>query len=68
VNTADLLGRARRLAEPGRRRVLGITGAGCRQDHHRPADRGFHLSNATLIAWGRRDRKGAWDTFDADGY
>jgi pantothenate kinase len=29
---------------------------------------GFHLSNATLRAWGRRDRKGAWDTFDADGY
>ena len=29
---------------------------------------GFHLANATLIAWGRRDRKGAWDTFDADGY
>jgi len=29
---------------------------------------GFHLTNATLIAWGRRERKGAWDTFDADGY
>ena len=29
---------------------------------------GFHLSNPTLISWGRRDRKGAWDTFDADGY
>jgi pantothenate kinase len=29
---------------------------------------GFQLSNHTLIAWGRRDRKGAWDTFDADGY
>jgi pantothenate kinase len=29
---------------------------------------GFHLSNHTLISWRRRDRKGAWDTFDADGY
>jgi pantothenate kinase len=29
---------------------------------------GFHLSNDTLIAWGRRGRKGAWDTFDAEGY
>jgi pantothenate kinase len=29
---------------------------------------GFHLSNATLRALGRRNRKGAWDTFDADGY
>ena len=29
---------------------------------------GFHLSNATLVDWGRRDRKGAWDTFDASGY
>ena len=29
---------------------------------------GFHLANATLDAWGRRDRKGAPDTFDAGGY
>ena len=29
---------------------------------------GFHLANATLRAWGRRDRKGAWDTFDVGGY
>jgi pantothenate kinase len=29
---------------------------------------GFHLSNSTLVAWRRRERKGAWDTFDADGY
>jgi len=29
---------------------------------------GFHLANVTLVAWGRRDRKGAWDTFDADGF
>ncbi|MCV7345571.1 nucleoside/nucleotide kinase family protein [Mycolicibacterium rhodesiae] len=29
---------------------------------------GFHLSNAVLDALGRRDRKGAVDTFDAAGY
>ncbi|WP_223884229.1 nucleoside/nucleotide kinase family protein [Micromonospora craniellae] len=29
---------------------------------------GFHLSNAVLGALGRTDRKGAADTFDADGY
>ncbi|MBO9049157.1 nucleoside/nucleotide kinase family protein [Curtobacterium flaccumfaciens] len=29
---------------------------------------GFHLSNAALDALGRHDRKGAADTFDADGY
>lgn len=29
---------------------------------------GFHLSNAALDALGRHGRKGAVDTFDADGY
>lgn len=29
---------------------------------------GFHLSNAALDALGRRERKGAVDTFDAGGY
>lgn len=29
---------------------------------------GFHLANAALEALGRRDRKGAIDTFDASGY
>ena len=29
---------------------------------------GFHLSNARLSQLGRLDRKGAADTFDADGY
>jgi pantothenate kinase len=29
---------------------------------------GFHLSNATLIAQGKRERKGAIDTFDSAGY
>ena len=34
---------------------------------HVPMD-GFHLPNATLDALGRRGRKGAPDTFDAQGY
>jgi len=29
---------------------------------------GFHLAQATLEEWGRADRKGAPDTFDAGGY
>ncbi|WP_139195322.1 nucleoside/nucleotide kinase family protein [Curtobacterium sp. MCBA15_001] len=29
---------------------------------------GFHLANSALEALGRHDRKGAVDTFDADGY
>ncbi len=83
LSIAELVERARGLAETGGRRLLGITGApgtgkstvalaivdalGPRRSALVPMD-GFHLANATLIAWGRRDRKGAWDTFDADGY
>jgi pantothenate kinase len=29
---------------------------------------GFHLADSTLVRLGRRGRKGAIDTFDADGY
>ncbi len=29
---------------------------------------GFHLSNEVLVSLGRRDRKGAPDTFDVDGF
>ena len=83
LSVAQLVERAHGLAEQGTRRLLGITGApgagkstvaaavvdalGPRLCALVPMD-GFHLANATLIAWGRRDRKGAWDTFDADGY
>jgi hypothetical protein len=82
LDLAHLLERARALAVPGHRRVLGITGApgagkstvareivdklGPDLAVFVPMD-GFHLGNTTLIAWGRRSRKGAWDTFDADG-
>ena len=83
LSTAELVERARGLAESGERRLLGITGApgtgkstlaravvdalGPQLSALVPMD-GFHLANATLIAWGRRNRKGAWDTFDADGF
>jgi fructokinase len=79
----DLVERARVLAQPGQRHLLGITGApgagksrvaqaivdelGADLAVLVPMD-GFHLSNQTLIRLGRRGRKGAWDTFDADGY
>jgi len=83
MSLADLVERARALAVPGERRLLGITGApgvGKSKVARDVVDKlgsdlavlvpmdGFHLSNHTLIAWGRRSRKGAWDTFDADGY
>jgi pantothenate kinase len=79
----DLLDRARRLAVPGRRHLLGITGApGAGKSwlaeklvHDLGADRaavvsmdGFHLANRVLTGLGIRDRKGAIDTFDAAGY
>lgn len=80
---ADLVERARELAAVGGRRILGITGApgagkstvtravvdalGPNVAVLVPMD-GFHLANVTLINNGSRDRKGAWDTFDAAGY
>jgi pantothenate kinase len=77
-----LLDRARRLAEAGSRRVLGITGppgSGKSTLAARlvellgdaavgvPMD-GFHLAQAELERLGRADRKGAPDTFDAGGF
>jgi pantothenate kinase len=77
-----LIERARGLVEPGGRRILGITGApGAGKSTLAmsvvaalgadavlvPMD-GFHLANAELERLGRRDRKGAVDTFDAAGY
>jgi len=79
---AHLLDRARRLLELGGRRILGITGApGAGKSTMTealvaglgdaaalvPMD-GFHLANVELERLGRRDRKGAADTFDAYGY
>jgi pantothenate kinase len=82
VEIGDLIERARALAGAGGRRLLGITGApgaGKSTIAARvvealgdaavlvPMD-GFHLANAELERLGRRDRKGAIDTFDAAGY
>ncbi|MFF8290118.1 nucleoside/nucleotide kinase family protein [Streptomyces sp. NPDC016309] len=79
---AELTARARRLAVPGTRRVLGLAGApgaGKSTLAARLADRlgplaalvpmdGFHLAQAELRRLGRAGRKGAPDTFDAAGY
>ena len=78
----DLVERAAALAAQPGRAVLGIVGppgAGKSTVAEAlvaalggravlvPMD-GFHLDDAVLDALGRRDRKGAPDTFDADGY
>ncbi|MFG2721939.1 nucleoside/nucleotide kinase family protein [Streptomyces sp. NPDC048416] len=77
-----LVGRARSLVAPGRRRILGIAGppgagkstlAGelvARLDGQAvlvPMD-GFHLAGRELRRLGRAERKGAPDTFDAAGF
>jgi pantothenate kinase len=79
---AALVDRAARLADTGQRALLGIAGApGAGKSTLAaalvqalggravlvPMD-GFHLDDAVLDALGRRGRKGAPDTFDADGY
>ncbi|MDQ1007622.1 pantothenate kinase [Streptomyces sp. V4I23] len=77
-----LLDRARALAAPGRRRILGLAGApGAGKSTL--ADRlvaaldglavlvpmdGFHLAQSELERLGLAHRKGAPDTFDAAGY
>ncbi|KRE27175.1 nucleoside triphosphate hydrolase [Mycobacterium sp. Soil538] len=71
------------LVVPGQRRILGLTGTpgagkstvaeqlvgalGSDAAVLVPMD-GFHLANEVLVALGRRDRKGAHDTFDDGGY
>jgi len=77
-----LVERARRLVASGDRRILGIVGppGGGKSTVARlvlaqlgdaarlvPMD-GFHLAQGELVRLGRRDRMGAPDTFDADGY
>ena len=75
----DLTARARGLIRAGSRAVLGITGPPGvgkstlavalvrqvgEQAAYLPMD-GFHLADVQLDRLGRRDRKGAPDTFDA---
>ena len=74
--------RGRALAGAGGRRLLGIAGVpGAGKSRlaeelarslgpaavYVPMD-GFHLANEELVRLGRRDRKGAPDTFDCSGY
>lgn len=81
ASVQELVERARVLAGSGRR-ILGITGAPgagkstlCAallrelgSDAVLVGMDGFHLANEELVRLGRRDRKGAPDTFDVDGY
>lgn len=82
VSFEHLVRSARRLAEHGARRVLGITGtpgagkstlcnalvAELGDSAMLVAMDGFHLANRELTRLGRKDRKGAPDTFDVEGY
>ncbi|WP_237570919.1 nucleoside/nucleotide kinase family protein [Mycolicibacterium lacusdiani] len=79
----QLVESARALVVRGERRILGLTGApgagkstvaeqlvaalGSDVAVLVPMD-GFHLANEVLIDLGRRERKGAHDTFDDGGY
>ncbi|WP_314457591.1 nucleoside/nucleotide kinase family protein [uncultured Microbacterium sp.] len=82
VRIDDLVDRARSLAAVGERRVLGVAGtpgAGKSTVSDALLDAlgddailvgmdGFHLANEELVRLGRRERKGAPDTFDVEGY
>ena len=82
LSVDELVARALVLAEAGPRQLLGIAGApgaGKSTLAERivaevgPAARlvpmdGFHLAQSQLVRLGRADRKGAVDTFDANGY
>lgn len=81
-NVEQIIAWAREMVVPGERRILGITGApgsgkSTLGETLAAALDGqavlagldsFHLSNAELHRLGRRERKGAADTFDAAGY
>ena len=80
LSVAEAIDRATSLAARGRA-LLGIAGlpgagkstlsaaitAGVASSVVVPMD-GFHMLNEELVRLGRRDRKGAPDTFDVDGY
>lgn len=82
LGLGEAITRARALAARGGRTVLGIAGApgagkstlaGAVADAVGPAAvdvpmDGFHLAQAELVRLGRAERKGAPDTFDADGF
>lgn len=78
----ELVERVRSLIVPGERRLLGISGTpgagkstlcgalaqALGKEAALVGMDGFHLANRELERLGRRERKGAPDTFDADGY
>ncbi|WP_295828820.1 nucleoside/nucleotide kinase family protein [uncultured Microbacterium sp.] len=82
VHLDDLVARARQLVASGERRILGVVGtpgagkstvsdallAALGDDAVLVGMDGFHLANEELVRLGRRDRKGAPDTFDVEGY
>src|SRR5438067_10010172 len=82
VSAEVALQRAHARSDPGGRRILGLAGmpgAGKSSLARQVADElgpaavyvpmdGFHLANHELLRIGRRDRKGAVDTFDAAGF
>lgn len=82
VTLAELVERAVALADRPTRTVLGIVGtpgagkstvcdaltAGLGERAALVGMDGFHLDNEVLVALGRRQRKGAPDTFDVPGY
>lgn len=82
ISFAELLERARALANSGGRRLLGICGApgagkstlaerivdGVGESAALVGMDGFHYAQRELDRLRRTDRKGASDTFDADGY
>lgn len=82
LSVAEATERADELARDGRRRLLGLVGPpGAGKSTLSAALQarlgesmvvvgmdGFHLANTELLRLGRRDRKGAPDTFDVDGY
>ena len=83
VTLGELVRRARRLAQRGERVALGITGtpgAGTSTLYSAlllnelgtsavlVGMDSFHVANSELTRLGRAERKGAFDTFDVDGY
>jgi pantothenate kinase len=83
LKLSDLIDQAKSILASNKRSILAVAGApgagkttitqsilqalGPENVVIVPMD-GFHLSNSILKKWDRRSRKGAWDTFDADGY